>query len=327
VKATATAPSNIALVKYWGKRDLALNVPATGSLSVTLDGLAAVTTVTFEEGLRADAFRLNGAEDPRGAARVSRFLDLVRERAGVRWHARVESRSNVPTGAGLASSAAGFAALALAADEALGLGLSTEELSALARRGSGSAARSLFDGFAEMREGRRADGSDAHAFQVAPADHLPLSILVAITTRGKKDVGSTEGMVRTERTSPYHLAWLEATRAALAEAREALLAKDLPRLGAIAEENCLRMHASMLAASPPLLYWNEATVAAIRAVRALRDEGTPAWFTIDAGPQVKVLCSSSDADAVRRRLVGTPGILEVLTTRPGPGARALAETA
>jgi len=319
--ARAVAPSNIALVKYWGKRDTALNLPATGSLSVTLDALRTHTEVVFDPALTEDVFLLDGAEAPRDAARVTRFLDLVRSTYGVSEHARVVTENDFPTGAGLASSASGFAALAVACDAALGLGLSPEALSALARRGSGSAARSLVDGYAEMRAGAAADGSDAYAVQVAPADALPLALVVAVTTRAAKTIGSTEGMQRTQATSPFYAAWLDATTRDLDAMRRALRTGDLPLVGALAEGNCLRMHATMLGADPGLLYWSAATVNVIHAVRALRAEGVGAWFTIDAGPQVKVLCDTNDAEEIAARIASIDGVGEVLRAVPGAGAR------
>ena len=307
-------------MKYWGKRDLVLNLPATGSISVTLDRLATRTTVRFDPALAADVFTLNGQEQRRQGARVVRFLDLVRTTHGVTDHAHVETTNDFPTGAGLASSASGFAALALSCNEALGLGLTRPELSVLARRGSGSAARSFIDGFAEMHVGTEADGSDAFAVQLAGADQVPLRMLVAVTTTAQKTVGSTEGMRLSEATSPFYGSWMDATTADLSSMREAILSADLARIGTLAESNCLRMHAVMLGCVPPLLYWNAATLEVMLAVRALRKEGRGAWFTIDAGPQVKVLCAAAEADAIEARLQTLPGVHQVISAAPGRGA-------
>jgi len=322
-QASAVAPSNIALVKYWGKRDLDLNLPATGSISVTLDKLTSRTHVTFDEDLDADRVTLDGRPLEAEARRVVRFLDLVRATYGEHAYARVDSANDFPTGAGLASSASGFAALALACDAALGLGLTRDELSVLARRGSGSAARSFIDGFAEMDAGTATDGSDAYAVDLAPPEHLDLRILVAVTTRRKKAIGSTEGMRLTQATSPFYEAWLDATRADLASMRTAIADADVARVGALAEANCLCMHATMLSTQPALLYWNAATVDVMHAVHALRAEGYGAWFTIDAGPQVKVLCRPSEAPAIEKRLAAIPGVQDVIAAAPGRGARLL----
>ncbi len=237
---TAVAGTNIALVKYWGKRDVALNLPATGSLSLTLDRLGTRTTVAFDDGDR-DRLILDGAPaDDAAAARVSAFLDRVRGRAEIARRALVTTDNSVPTAAGLASSASGFAALALAATRAAGLDLPPAELSALARVGSGSAARSIFGGFVEMARGERADGSDAIARPLAEGNGWDLRLVAAITAAGSKAIGSTAAMAHTARTSPYHAAWIAGVAADLADARAAIAARDLPALGAVAERSALR---------------------------------------------------------------------------------------
>jgi diphosphomevalonate decarboxylase len=326
--ATAAAGTNIALVKYWGKRDEALNLPATGSLSLTLDRLGTRTHVAFDGGEGArDRVTLDGAPAAdKVAARVSAFLDRVRLRAGIDARATVVTDNSVPTAAGLASSASGFAALAVAAARAAGLALGPAELSALARLGSGSAARSIFGGFVEMAPGARADGSDAVAHPLAAGAGWEVRLVVAITAAGEKALGSTAAMRRTAETSPYYQAWIRGVDGDLAAARAAIAARDLAALGAVAERSALRMHASALAADPPIVYWNPATIAAMTSVRTLRERGTPAFFTIDAGPHVKVLCDARDAEAVAAALAGTQGVLRTLIAAPGPGARVLEAT-
>jgi diphosphomevalonate decarboxylase len=323
--ATAVAGTNIALVKYWGKRDaaLALNLPAAGSLSLTLAELGTRTTVRFSSALAADRVVLDGADaDAKAAARVSAFLDRVRARAGLATRAEVVSVNTVPTAAGLASSASGFAALAVAAAHAAGLSASAATLSELARTGSGSAARSIFGGFVEMARGERPDGTDAVAAPLETDDATwnDVRLVVAVTSEGAKAVGSTEAMERTARTSPYYAAWLASVPHDLADARAAIAAHDLPRLGAVAERSALRMHASAMAADPAILYWNPATLAAMATVRALRARGVNAFFTIDAGPHVKVLCDVADAITVGNALEITAGVLRVVVASPGPGA-------
>ena len=325
------AGTNIALVKYWGKRDAALNLPAAGSLSLTLAELGSKTTVRFaadaggEDG--GDRVSFAGAPaEPRFAGRVQRFLNLVRARAGIDLPAEVKTENTVPTAAGLASSAAGFAALALAAARAAGLCLTPTELSELARRGSGSAARSIFGGFAEMSAGTRPDGSDAVAHQLASETSWEVRLCVAITATGEKTLGSTAAMELTARTSPYYPAWLAAVPGDLEEARHAVLARDLDRLGLVAERSATRMHACALAADPHILYWNPGTLAAIATVMELRKAGTAAYFTIDAGPHVKVLCGTADAPKVAAALAATPGVVRVLSLAPGPGAQIVSES-
>jgi len=319
MKATALAHPNIALVKYWGKRELDRNLPAAGSVSMTLAGLETETTVEFVEGLESDSLQLDGEPISSGEEldRVENFLDLVRERADIGVYARVESRNSFPTAAGLASSASGFAALAKAGTAAAGLELTDPELSALARRGSGSAARSIFGGFVEMKTG---GDREARARQLADESHWDLRCVVA-ETAGEKSVGSTEGMLHTERTSPYYDAWLEVANRDVARVRTAIEEHDFDELAEIAETSCMRMHASALAADPPLIYWSGATLEVIERIRSARRDGLDVFFTVDAGPHVKAFCSPETEAEVVRTLREFEAVREVHRARPGPGAR------
>jgi diphosphomevalonate decarboxylase len=325
MRARAIAHPNIALVKYWGKRDATLNLPAAGSLSLTLAGISTTTEVEFDSALLQDEVELDGAALQEGVRRqrVSRFLDLIRDLAGLRSSARVTTTNTFPTAAGLASSASGFAALALSATAAAGVQLTPQELSALARRGSGSAARSIFGGFAEMSPGTLADGTDAHALPIAPAEHWDLRCLIALTATGPKELSSTQGMHRTQTTSPLFSPWVDTVPADLDRARHAIATRDFASLGVVAERSCLRMHATALGSDPAVLYFQPATIATIHAIRRAREAGLEAFFTIDAGPHVKVFCPPAAEDAVRTLLHNVPGVLEVLSTWPGPGAHLL----
>lgn len=323
--AVAQAHPNIALVKYWGKRDAALNLPAVGSLSITLDGLSTRTRVRFVPAAGADRVVLNGRTDAAEAQRVSACLDLLRAAAGVAWRAEVESENDFPTAAGLASSASGFAALVLAGSAALGLDLAPSALSVLARRGSGSAARSIFGGFVEWDHGARVDGSDSLARPLLAADAWPLAVVVAVTSTSAKEIGSSEGMRRTAATSPYQRAWVGGQEADLMEARRAVLARDFEALADIAEHSCLKMHALALAARPGLLYWNGASVECMHRLRALRRDGLPVFFTIDAGPQVKAVCLPEARATIAAALREVPGVLQVLECGLGGGARLLTD--
>jgi diphosphomevalonate decarboxylase len=320
---TARANVNLALVKYWGKRESVLNLPATSSISVTLDGLWVEVDVAFDDG-RNDRVEIDGSPAVGDEAeRITRFLDVVRAEAGRRGHARVVTRGSVPRGIGLASSAAAFAALALAGSRAAGLRLEPPALSALARRGSGSAARSVFGGFVEWRRGERDDGRDSVALQLAPPERWDVRVVVAVTTTAPKAVSSRAGMTRAA-ASPFYPAWVAGAEADLVEARAAIAARDLEALGLLAEHNALKMHAVGLAARPPLLYWRGATLECVHRIWALRAEGTPAFVTIDAGPQVKVLCAPTDAAMVAGALAAVPGVERVLTCLPGGGAQVVA---
>jgi diphosphomevalonate decarboxylase len=315
--ATAVAHPNVALIKYWGKRPGPGNLPATGSLSIVLGGLATTTTVTFDATLAADVVSINGADDVETAARVSACLDELRRLAGTPTRARVASHNDFTTGAGLASSASGFAALLVAGAGALGLRLPADQLAELARRGSGSAPRSLYGGFALLRN----EGASTRCEPVAAPADWPLEVVVAVTARGPKATGSRDGMARSEQTSPYYPAWVESHPADLAAGLAAVKARDFMQLAELAEHNCLKMHAVMLTTRPPLIYWVPGTLAALHAVRELRAAGVPVFFTIDAGPQVKAVCLPGAGDRVAAALAATPGVLDVLRSPLGGGAR------
>ncbi|QZN85774.1 diphosphomevalonate decarboxylase [Cellulomonas sp. C5510] len=320
--ATAVAHANIALAKYWGKRDEALALPATSSLSLTLDAFHATTTVTLDPAADADTATLDGRPMSDGElARVSRFLDLVRSLAGSSARAAVDSVSTVPTGAGLASSASGFAALAGAAAAVYGLDLDARGLSRLARRGSGSASRSVFGGLVVWHAGT--DDATSYAEPVPggePGGPLDPAMAVVVLDAGRKAVSSREAMRRTVETSPFFPAWAEATERDVALMLDAVRAGDLAALGELAESNALRMHATMLGARPPVRYWTAHTVAVLDQVQALRADGLPCWATIDAGPNVKVLCAAPDLPALADAL-SDGGTRRVVTARPGPGLR------
>jgi diphosphomevalonate decarboxylase len=318
-RARVFSPSNIALAKYWGKRDLALNLPTNGSVSLTLKDFGSFTTVEFDPSFAEDRLILDGREEK--ADKITRVLDELRALAGERSRARIQSRNNFPTAAGLASSASGLSAATLGAALALGLErLPKSKLSEIARKGSGSACRSFFGGFAEWKRGELADGSDSVAQELAPRGHWPLKVLIAVASGGPKDHASTGGMERTRKTSPYFDAWVSSAQADLSKTREAIAARDFTRLAELAEGNCVRMHASAMAASPPVLYWRPATLDVIQRVWALRAEGVKAFFTIDAGPNVVVVCEAGDADRVAAEL-SRAQVTSVLKTEIGEGAR------
>ena len=315
MQATAIAQPNIALIKYWGKRDVARNLPAVGSISITLSDLFTRMRVEFDPQLAADELTVNEAPDARMLPRLSSCLDEV---AGEqRPRARIASTCNFPIAAGLASSASSFAALTVAGAAAAGRQLTVDELASLAGRGSGSAARSLLGGFVELSN---TDDDIRVGNLLAPAD-WPLSVIVAITRAGPKPVGSTEAMEASRKTSPFYGRWVDEQAHDLAVARAAILARDFERLGNIAEHNCLKMHSIMWASRPPVVYWNAATMRCLQTIRTLQGEGVPVFFTIDAGPQVKAVCLPEAAARVEAALRETPGVIDIMTSGLGGGAR------
>lgn len=322
--AKAVAYPNIALIKYWGKRDEQLMIPYVDSLSMTLDTFPTTTTVRLDPAAQTDSVVLNDSPaEGEARQRVIAFLDLIRKLAGRSEPAAVDSRNRVPTGAGLASSASGFAALALAGAAAYGLDLDPTALSRLARRGSVSASRSVFGGFAICHAG---DGTGATADLGSYAEPVPvpdfgLTLVIAMVDVGHKAVSSRAAMRRTVETSPLYQSWASSSKDDLSEMRTALYRGDLDTVGEIAERNALGMHATMLAARPAVRYLSPATVAVLDSVLQLRASGVSAYVTMDAGPNVKVLCPSADAARVAETVSGAAPGCSVVTARCGPGAR------
>ena len=266
---TTVAHPNIALIKYWGKRDIALNLPAVPSLSLTLAPFYTRTELTW--GHDHDEILHNGI--PASERFSSKILGFIDQAYPERPPCRIDTVNNFPSGAGLASSASGFAALALATSTARGDNLSLEALSVLARRGSGSACRSLWGGFVQWRTGTRSDGLDSHGMPIPISENWEVCMVVAIISSKEKATGSTEGMERTRQTSPYYSNWVDQAPADVDEALEAIKARDIERLGEVMESSTFKMHATMHTARPPLLYWQGGTVDCLQAVFRTAREG------------------------------------------------------
>jgi diphosphomevalonate decarboxylase len=316
-KATAIACANIAFIKYWGRKDHALRLPLNSSISMNLDRATTITTVAFDPGLEVDRVTIEGADRPDHAdRRVSEHLDRVRAMAGIDTRGRVVSRNSFPMGAGIASSASAFAALTVAACAAVGLELDERALTILARRGSGSACRSIPAGFVEWHTAGTSEGS--YAEQIAPPEYWDLRDLIAVVQTEQKKVGSSTGHELVG-PSPFAGARLSEAERALPIVREAVLDRDFVTLGEEAEQEAIRMHCVAMTSRPSLLYWSPETVRTMHAVRGWRDEGLAAYFTIDAGANVHVLCQGHDAAPLEARLRALPSVQEVLANRPGPG--------
>ncbi len=320
MRATAMAHPNVALVKYWGKREVTGNLPAVGSLSVTLGALRTETTVVFDESLRRDVLVLDGVEQPAAHRRLAACMDALRELSGRQTKAEVSSANDFPTGAGLASSASGYAALVTAAAAALGIDARDPRLVDIARIGSGSAPRSLFGGFAVLR----ADGPHIHCEQLLAPDDWDLSIVVAVTTEAAKRTTSRDGMETSRLTSPYYDQWVATHRVDLDRAVELVHERAFGALGELAEHSCLKMHSVMMTSRPPLLYWSATTLAAMHRVVELRAAGVPVFFTIDAGPQVKAVCPTDAVETVESALAEVPGVLRTIAGGLGDGAHIVA---
>ena len=315
----ARAHTNIALIKYWGKANEEYILPMNSSLSLTLDAFYTETTVTFDAHYSEDVFILDGIlQNEKQTKKVKEFLNLVRQQADCTWFAKVESQNFVPTAAGLASSASGLAALAGACNVALGLNLSAKDLSRLARRGSGSACRSIFGGFAQWNKG--------HSDETSFAENIPannweneLAMLFILINDGEKDVSSRDGMKRTVETSSFYQGWLDNVEKDLSQVHEAIKTKDFPRLGEIIEANGLRMHRTTLGAVPPFTYWSPGSLQAMALVRQARAKGIPCYFTMDAGPNVKVLVEKKNLEALKTFLSEHFSKEQLVPAFAGPG--------
>lgn len=317
MRATAQAQPNIALVKYWGKRNVAENLPATGSLSITLRSLSTQMTVQFDESRQRDELLVNGQDASAMLPRVSACLDHLLG-AG-RMPAIVESTCNFPIAAGLASSAAAFAALVTAASAAAGQSRDTLSLARAAGRASGSAARSLFGGVVELA----ASDECIEVESILDPGDWPLDVVVAVTANTAKPVSSGKAMKISAASSPFYASWVQRQDDDLAAARRAVADRDFPALATVSEHNCLKMHSVMWASRPPVVFWNAATINCMETVRALQEDSVAVFFTVDAGPQLKAVCLPDTADRVQAALRDTSGVVDVMRSSLGDGARVL----
>ncbi|MFS0659588.1 diphosphomevalonate decarboxylase [Niallia alba] len=326
MEAIARAHTNIALIKYWGKRNSQLFLPTNSSLSITLDHFYTETKVQFSDQFEKDSLLLDGSQaTDKEIVKITAFLNHVRNLAGTKTFAKVTSVNHVPTAAGFASSASGYAALATAASKALQLDLTGTELSALARQGSGSASRSIFGGFVEWHKGENEAGTDSFATQILDEKAWNVSVLSVVVEAGPKSVSSRDGMQRTVETSPFYDGWLATVEEDLKLMKEAINDRDFTKLGEIAEANALKMHATTLGAKPPFLYWQSATLDVIQKVMELRQQGLEAYFTIDAGPNVKVLCEPENEEMIKEKLAALSSVRDVIVCHPGPGIQYLSD--
>jgi diphosphomevalonate decarboxylase len=312
--ATAIAHTNIALIKYWGKKDADLRLPLMNSISLTLNEL--YTQTSFELTNGQDQFFLNGQlQSPADSKRVFNYVHRLQAMFGVKDHFVVKSQNHVPTSAGLASSSSAFAALAGAFAQAYNLNLTKKELSRLARLGSGSAARSVYGGFAEWQM-----GSDltSVAVPIEASDKLNIAMLVVELNTAKKKTSSTSGMQQAQ-TSPFYQTWLDRNQLEITEMKNALAAGNLDQVGALAELNASEMHAINLTAQPGFTYFEPATIAVLKYVHELRNEGFSCYYTMDAGPNVKVICSLKNCKALQQKFATRfPGAKMFIATS-GPG--------
>ncbi len=323
MKATAKAPANIAFIKYWGKADEKLRLPLNDSISMNMSGAFTITTVEFSKQFNKDTVTILGGEfSAAETARVVKGLDLIRKRAGTTQKATVVTKNTFPKGAGSAASASGFAALTLAGFAALGVTMSEKELTIFARMGSGSACRSIPDGFVVWEKGESSETS--FAWSLYPPTYWDIrDILVIVDSRMKK-VSTTEGM-ETIATSPRLAVRLKAIPKRMKEIQEAIARRNFSRFGEITEEDCLGMHMVMQTQTPPLFYWNTTTQIIMDAVRSWRKHGLPVYFTIDAGPNVHLLCEARDEARLLAEIRTIGGVQDIIVNKPAIGARIISE--
>ena len=321
MKATAKAPANIASIKYWGRKDEKLRLPANDSISMNLSEVFTVTTVEFSESYKKDEVKLVGKKlDRKEEKRIIDHLDRVRNLAKIKTFAKVVTKNNFPTGTGIASSASGFAALTVAAVKASGLEFSERQLSILARQGSGSACRSIPDGFVEWKSGSSSDSSYAHT--LFPPDWLNIVDILAVVEKKTKKISSSEGHALTE-SSPFYGVRISGMKDKLKKIKQALANKDFKTFGEISEAEAVNMHAVMMTSCPPLYYWTPETLKIILSVIEWREEGLPVYFTIDAGPNVHLLALPEEIDKIVQRLKRIEGIKGIIINKPTEGAKTI----
>ncbi|MCX6705624.1 MAG: diphosphomevalonate decarboxylase [Candidatus Woesebacteria bacterium] len=321
MKITVKAPANIAFIKYWGKRDEKLRIPANSSISMNLSNAFSITSVDFDEKLKGDIVKIDGVLSAGSEKdRVARHLSLVRKISGKSYYAEVVSKNNFPKASGIASSASGFAALTLAASLSAGLMLSEKDLSIIARLGSGSACRSIPDGFVEWRQGSRSE--DSYAYGLYPADYWNICDVIAIIGQTSKKVSSTKGHTLSE-SSPFYKARILGMAPKIREIKLALKNKDFTKFGDILEAEAINMHTVMMTSSPALYYWVPKTLEIILKVIEWRSQGLEVYFTIDAGPNVHIICEEKNVINLKSNLLKLGGVKEILINRPAVGARVI----
>ncbi len=319
MKATAKSPANIAFIKYWGKKDPKIRVPLNSSISMNLSNIYTVTTVEFSPSFERDEVDIvNGEFSEKEKQRIIEHIDRIRKKAGVQYKVKVLTKNNFPKGTGIASSASGFSALTVAGAKAAGLNLSTKGLSILARLGSGSACRSIPDGFVEWQAGNSHETS--LAYSLYSASYWEICDLVVIISKKEKKIASTKGHSMAQE-SPFLMLRVDAVEKRIKQIKKALKNKDFSLLGGGIEAEALNMHAVMMTSNPPIIYWLPKTLEVMLAVQKWRGEDLEGYFTIDAGPIVHIICQKKDANKFKERLTKISGIKDVIVNEPAEGAR------
>lgn len=317
MKATAVAPSNLAFIKYWGKIDDKLNLPANNSVSMNLSGLLTTTTVDFDSQYKSDSIIIDGGENEKEGRRVILHLDRIRKIAKTTLKAKVVSQNNFPSSTGLSSSASGFAALTLAASCAAGLKFTEKELSTLAKLASGSACRSIPSGFVEWKKGKTSD--DSFAYSLYPSNWWDIIDIVLVLSDSKKDIPTTDGQ-NLAFSSPFFSTRLEKIENKIKKLKKSLAEKNFRAFGILVENEALELHAIMLTSTPSLIYLHPETLIFMKEVVKWRKEGLEAYFSLNTGQTLHILCQSNDLAAVKRKLAPF-NIKQIIINRPTEGAK------
>ena len=295
----AKADANIALIKYWGKEDEELIIPNNNSLSMTLENLYTETIVNFSDSDK-DLFYLdNNLQDEKETAKISKYIDIFRKLASSDKRVEIHSFNHVPTAAGLASSASGFAALSAALNSLFELNYEKENLTKLARLGSGSASRSIYGGFVEWIKGE--DHETSFAKKIDDGD-FDIAMIILVLNEEKKDISSRKAMKQTVETSPLYHSFVESSKKDIIAIKKAIKDRDIDEIGKIAEHNAMKMHATMLGSNPPIIYFKEKSIQAINKVKELRKMGLSVYYTMDAGPNVKLIVRKTEVDKIIKEL-------------------------
>lgn len=320
MKSTAVAPSNIAFIKYWGKKDESLRLPENGSISMNLSGLETTTTVEFNHVYKEDVIEINGIKESNDGNRAILHLDRIRKRANITDRAKVVTKNNFPTGTGLSSSASGFAALTVAAAHAAEITLSEKELSILARQGSGSACRSIPNGITEWLDGETSDTS--YAVSLYSQEYWDLCDVVAIVSVGRKDIATSDGM-KLIGTSPFFQTRMSHVKEKIAVCKKFLAEKNFQALGELIEAEALELHAIMLTSMPSLIYWTFGTLRIMKLCKVWRKEGIPVYFTMNTGQDIHLICQKPTVEIVKKKLTEIEEVKNIIVNISAPGAHCI----
>lgn len=316
MKATAIAHPNLAFIKYWGRKDEKLRLPTNGSLSMNLSEMTTTTTVEFSDSFSEDTVEIDGQQIDKEAKRTIVHLDRIRNLANISTKAKIISQNNFPSSTGLSSSSSGFAALTVASVKAAGLSLSEKELSILARQGSGSACRSIPDGFVEWIDAETSE--ESYAISVFPSDYWDIADVVAVVSTEKKLISTSEGQ-KFAQTSPFFYTRINSMATKLELAKQYIQEKNFPKFGELIETEALEMHAIMLTSQPSLIYWSEGTLKLMKQVQQWRQEGFPVYFTINTGQDIHLLCESKHISVLQEKLTHISDVKNVFVNKPGSG--------